>query len=251
VEYTINKLAQLAGVTTRTLRHYDEIGLLTPRRTSSNGYRIYGSAEVDRLQQILFFREMGMPLDEIGRLLASKGFDGTAALESHLKTLQARKAQLDRLIGTVQRTLAAAKGETTMQDSEKFDGFKRDLVANNEAEFGAEVREMYGDEVVEKSNAQWMGMTQQQYDEMQQIAGELSRALQAAVGKGDPAGAEGQAIAELHKRWLGSAWGTYSKEAHIGVTQMYVDDERFARYYNDITPGAAEYLRDAVKHYCA
>lgn len=250
MEYTINKLAQMAGVTTRTLRHYDEIGLLTPRRTSSNGYRIYGSTEVDRLQQILFFREMGMALDEIGRLLSSREFDGSAALESHLTTLQARKQQLDRLIATVQKTLAAAKGETTMQDEEKFAGLKRELIANNEAAFGNEIRERYGKETVEKSNAMFMGMSQQQYDEMQQIAGELAQALQVAVPKGDPAGADGQAIAALHKCWLGCTWADYSKEAHIGVTQMYVDDERFAKYYNDMAPGAALYLRDAVAAFC-
>jgi len=251
MEYTINRLAQMAGVTTRTLRHYDEIGLLTPRRISSNGYRIYGSGEVDRLQQILFYREMGMALEEIGRLLSSREFDGVAALESHLTTLQARKQQLDRLIETVQKTLAAAKGETTMQDEEKFAGLKRELVANNEAAYGDEIRQRYGAETVEKSNARFMNMTQQQYEEMQRISAELAEALKVSVPKGDPAGSEGQAIAALHKRWLGCTWGEYSKEAHIGVTQMYVDDERFAKYYNDMAPGAAVYLRDAVAVYCA
>lgn len=91
MEYTVNRLAKMAGVSTRTLRYYDEIGLLQPSRISSNGYRIYGRKGVDRLQQILFYRELGVPLEEIKRILSSEDFDGLAALESHLTALQARR----------------------------------------------------------------------------------------------------------------------------------------------------------------
>lgn len=251
MEYTINRLAQLAGVTTRTLRYYDQIGLLTPRRVSSNGYRIYGSDEVDRLQQIMFYREMGMPLEEIARIVTSGRFDGVAALETHLATLRSRRMDLERLIRTVEKTIAAAKGESTMSDAEKFEGFKRDLVASNEAAFGAEIRQRYGEETVARSNAQFMGMTQAQYADMQAIEERLKRALESAVPQGDPASAEGEKVAELHRQWLGCTWGDYSKEAHVGVTQMYVDDERFRQYYDGMIPGAAVYLRDAVAIYCS
>lgn len=251
MEYTIKQLAQMAGVTTRTLRHYDDIGLLVPRRKHGNAYRVYGSDEVDQLQQILFYRELGMPLEEIRQVMASKDFDDAAALASHLTALLMRKQHLDRLIQTVRKTLAARKGEIRMDDHEKFAGLKEKLMADNEAAFGEEVRARYGEEAVRASNARFAGMTQAEFDEMAAIESELRLALRVAVPKGDPAGAEGQAIADLHRRWLGCSWDTYSKEAHIGVTQMYVDDERFAQYYDAMTPGAATYLRDAVAVYCA
>lgn len=91
MEYTVNKLAKLAGISTRTLRYYDEIGLLSPVRMSSNGYRIYGKIEVDRLQQILFYRELGVPLDEIKKIISTKDFDGVTALQSHLTALLAKR----------------------------------------------------------------------------------------------------------------------------------------------------------------
>ena len=125
MEYTINKLAKVAGVTTRTLRFYDEIGLLAPARISSNGYRIYGKKEIDRLQYILFYRELGVSLEEIKNILESKDFDGLAALESHLSALLARRKQLDLLIANVEKTISAAKGEIIMSDDEKFQGFKK------------------------------------------------------------------------------------------------------------------------------
>ena len=122
MEYTVSKLAELAGVSPRTLRYYDEIGLLSPTRISSNGYRIYGQKEVDRLQQILY-RELGVPLDEIGRVLTAKNFDGLSALQNHLAGLLERREQLELLIANVEKTIKAMKGEIIMTDKEKFEGF--------------------------------------------------------------------------------------------------------------------------------
>ena len=140
MEYTINKLAKLAGVSTRTLRYYDEFGLLSPARVSSNGYRIYGQKEVDQLQQILFYRELDVPLEEIRRILASADFDGLSALQSHLAALLARQKQLDLLIANVEKTIKGMKGEAIMSDQEKFEGFLKKLVDDNEEQYGEEIR---------------------------------------------------------------------------------------------------------------
>ena len=105
MEYTINKLAKLAGLSTRTLRWYDECGLLKPQRIHTNGYRIYGQAEVDRLQQILFYRELGVALSEIGRILESEDFDTQRALEAHLQALYLKKEQLERLIANAEKSI--------------------------------------------------------------------------------------------------------------------------------------------------
>ena len=122
-EYTVNKLAGMAGVSTRTLRYYDKQGLLPPLRVTSGGYRVYGPAEVDRLQMILFYRELGMSLQEIRKAITAPGYDASTALAGHLTALRTQRERLDKLIANVEKTIKALKGEITMQDKEKFDGF--------------------------------------------------------------------------------------------------------------------------------
>ena len=250
MEYTINKLAKMAGVSTRTLRWYDECGLLKPRRISTNGYRVYGQPEIDRLQQILFYRELGVELTEIGRALSEKNFDGLAALQSHHEALCGRREQLDRLITNVENSIKSMKGEIIMSDHEKFEGFKQKLVDENEKQYGAEIRSKYGDAAIDSSNAKVKGMTKEQYAEVELLTQEVNDALKAAFEQGDPSGELAQKACELHKRWLCFYWDKYSPEAHIGVSQMYVDDPRFTEYYDKIAPGCAVFLRDAIKIYC-
>ncbi len=250
MEYTINKLAKLAGISTRTLRYYDELGLLSPVRLSSNGYRIYGQKEVNRLQQILFYRELGMPLDEIKNIMLSKDFNSMAALQDHLASLLAKRKQLDLLIANVEKSIMAEKGEIIMSDKEKFDGFIEKLIDDNEEKYGEEVRKKYGDDVVDRSNAKVKGITSEQYAQVEALSLELNNILKAAFEQGDPSGELAQKACELHKKWLCYFWDSYSKEAHIGVTQMYVDDPRFADYYDKIALGCAKFLRDAVLIYC-
>ena len=250
IEYTINKLAKLAGISTRTLRYYDEIGLLSPVRLSSNGYRIYGQKEVNRLQQVLFYRELEIPLEEIKNIMLSKDFDAMVALQSHLTALIAKRKKLDLLIANVEKSIMAEKGEIIMNDKEKFDGFIEKLVDDNEEKYGEEARKKYGDDVVNRSNAKVKGMSKEQYAEVEALSLELNNTLKAAFEQGDPAGELAQKACALHKKWLCYFWDGYTKEAHIGVAQMYVDDPRFTDYYDKIAVGCAKFLHDAVLIYC-
>src|SRR5689334_20695829 len=125
MEYTVQKLGQLAGISPRTLRYYDEIGILKPARINSSGYRIYGEIEVDRLQQILFYRELGIDLDTIKELVTSPSFDSANALREHREKLLEKRSQLDLLIANVDKTLALKEGRIIMSDKEKFEGFKQ------------------------------------------------------------------------------------------------------------------------------
>lgn len=249
MEYTIQKLGNLAGVSTRTLRYYDEIGLLKPARTSSSGYRIYGQREVDLLQQILFYRELGLSLEDIRSIVTEPGFDGTRALREHRNQLLDKRKQLDALITNVEKTMASQEGRITMSDREKFEGFKRQLIDENEQKYGQEIREKYGEATVEKSNRKLMNMTEEEYEKVTQLANEVNATLAEAFKTGDPAGELAQKAADLHKQWLTFYWSEYSKEAHAGLAQMYVDDERFTAYYDKDQPGTAEFLRDAVHIY--
>lgn len=249
MEYTVQKLGHLAGISTRTLRYYDEIGILKPARINSSGYRIYGQAEVDRLQQILFYRELGVSLENIKDIVTAPGFDGAKALREHREKLLEKKEQLDLLITNVDKTIALTEGRIYMTDKEKFEGFKQKLIDDNEKKYGKEIREKYGDGVVDRSNQKVKGMSQEQYDEVTRLGNEVLETLYAAFQTGDPAGELAQKAADLHRQWLCYYWDNYTKEAHVGVTQMYVDDERFTKYYDEKQPGAAAFLRDAVLVY--
>lgn len=246
MEYTVQKLGGLAGVSTRTLRYYDEIGILKPARISSSGYRIYGEAEVNKLQQILFYRELGVSLDSIKDIVTAPSFDGANALREHREKLLEKRNQLDALIANVDKTIASTEGRIKMSNKEKFEGFKKTMIDENEKKYGKEIREKYGKDTVEKSNAKMMNMTEEQYDEVTKLAEQVTTTLAEAFKNGDPASDIAQKAADLHKKWLTFYWSDYSKEAHAGLAQMYVDDERFTAYYDKEQPGTAEFLRDAV-----
>ena len=232
MEYTVKALAELAGVTPRTLRWYDQKGLLKPRRTTEAGYRLYGPEEVNRLQAILFYKELGLELEAVREILDAPGFDRLAALQSHLAELEARRRRLDALILTVEKTIGEAKGGTQMSDKEKFEAFKRRAVEANEEQYGKEIREQYGPEAVEASNARLLSMTEEEHGRWEA-----------------PAGPEGRRIAQLHRRWLCCTWAKYTPQAHRGVAELYTADERFTAYYDKEVPGCAAFLRDAVRAY--
>lgn len=250
MEYSIHALAEMAGVTTRTLRYYDKIGLLVPAYINGSGYRIYTSREADILQQVLFYKSLGMELRAIKDMMQEPGFDRQKALQDQLTQLQNQRRQMDLLIDNIQRTIQHEKGEITMSDKEKFEGFKQELVDENEHKYGAEVREKYGDKTVDESNARMMKLSQEQYDKMQQIATEILTLLESAVEqKASPQSEAGKKIAVLHREWLGFTWPNYSREAHIGLGEMYVADERFKAYYDSNVEGCAQFLCEAIKEH--
>ena len=249
MEYTVQKLGALAGISTRTLRYYDEIGILTPKRISSSGYRIYGQNEVDRLQQILFYRELGVSLENIKEIVTAPAFNREKALSEHHEKLLEKRKQLDLLIANVEKTIELTEGRIIMSDHEKFEGFKQKMIDENEKKYGEEIRTKYGTDTVEKSNRKVSNMTQAQYEEVTKLANDVKETLAAAYASGDPAGELAQKAAGLHKKWLCYFWDGYTKEAHAGLAQMYVDDERFTAYYDEIKPGTAKFFRDAILIY--
>jgi DNA-binding transcriptional MerR regulator len=246
MEYTINKLGSLAGISTRTLRYYDEIGLLKPARISSNGYRIYGSNEVNLLQQIMFYKELGVPLDNIRDLLGSKDFNFEKALNEHMEKLIEKKLHIERLLDNVQRTIESYKGSDKMSDKEKFEGFKKNLVEDNEKKYGKEIREKYGDSQVDYSNQKVLNMSKEDHERISKLATDIIENLKLAYIDGNPNSEISQKVAKMHHEWLTFYWKSYSKEAHAGLAQMYVDDLRFKKYYDDHQEGLAEFLRDII-----
>lgn len=248
MEYTIQKLAQMAGISARALRYYDEIGILKPARINSSGYRIYGQKEVDCLQQIMFYKTLGVSLEIIKEIMNSPFYDEAKALKEHREQLLDKRKQLDMLIANVEKSIASMEGRKVMTDSEKFEGFKQVLIDDNETKFGKEIRAKYGDDVVNRSNQKLMGMTKEDHEEATRLADDILETLAEAFETGYPASRVGQKTAELHKKWLMHYWTEYSLEAHATLSQMYLDDERFKDYYEK-RPGMTEFLRDAIHIY--
>jgi hypothetical protein len=136
-----------------------------------------------------------------------------------------------------------------MTNDEKFEGFKRQLIEDNERKYGKEIRAKYGDEQADRSNEKVRGMTAGQYAKAERLNEDVQAALAQAFASGDPAGELAQRAADLHRQWLSCYWDSYSKEAHADLAQMYVDDARFTAYYDKAQPGTAAFLRDAILVY--
>ncbi|EOH98895.1 hypothetical protein UAY_02164 [Enterococcus moraviensis ATCC BAA-383] len=231
--YTIKKIAELSGISTRTLRYYDEIDLLKPARINSSGYRIYETKEIDRLQQILFYRSLDMKLEDIQLLLDTPNYDAQSALQDHYQQLLKKRQQIDHLILTVEKTIRYQKGEITMTEQEKFIGFKQDMLKENEQKFGNEIREKYGEERVGASNKNWLNLSEEEFKHMEMAEKELIDSLKIVLKTQDYKSQEAKTVFLKHQEWLQYTTPNYSIELHKGLGQMYVGDERFAAYYNE------------------
>lgn len=200
MEYSIQALSRLSGVTTRTLRWYDQIGLLKPARVAETGYRYYGPAEVDRLRDILYYRALGVELARIRECLDDPSFDRLTALRGHLDALRARRSQLDRLIRSVQDAIRCEERNEMMSDQEKFEAFKTQTMARYEAAYGDEARQTYGDESVEQAKTALLHLSREQYGEWTRLDEDIRRQLENAVRGGlSPSGEEGREITALHR----------------------------------------------------
>lgn len=250
MEYSIRELSELAGVSARTLRYYDEINLLKPLYVNKSGYRYYGEKEVALLQQILFYRERGFDLKQIQKIIYQDDFDIMMALGEHLQDLKVKKQRMESLIQTVEQTILSMKGECEMSDKDKFKAFKEKMVKENEERYGAEIREKYGNDEVNESNRKMLNMSEEQWEHFSELGVEINERLKAGVLAGvKPESEAAKEIVKLHKEWLQMTWKQYSVQAHQGVAMMYLADERFQEYYDKEVKGCAELLTHAVEYW--
>lgn len=243
---SISQLSKLAGVSLRTLRHYDEIGLLKPQLRRASGYRYYGKAEVLRLQQILFYKELGLPLAQIQAVLAAPDFDLIAALEAHKAVLKVRQVQTAALLETLEKTLNHLKGgDANMQYEDLYKGFSREAAEAYEAE----AKDRWGVEAVEASKQRVMKAGKQKWDEVQQKADTIYQALAAAMETLQPHEAPVQALVQDHFDMTGHFY-TVTPEIYRGLAALYVEDARFTAYYENYRQGLAKYLSEAMLYFC-
>ncbi|MGX7058365.1 MerR family transcriptional regulator [Vagococcus humatus] len=249
--YHIKELAQLAHITTRTLRYYDEIDLLKPASISQNGYRLYGEKQVEQLHYILLLKELGLSLQTIQSILTHSDTDLVAILELHQQKLIQKQQQLTQLLQTVEKTIAEQKGEYHMTNEEKFNQFKQERIQKNDTLYGEEIRDKYGEELVEAVYQKQLNQTKESYQEQIQTEELLFASLKQALEQQTPLD-DTQMIFQLHKDWLKQHWTFYSKEAHRGLATMYQETPTFLDYYDQrVGQGAGNLLVQIIlAHTC-
>ncbi|MBB6451160.1 DNA-binding transcriptional MerR regulator [Geomicrobium halophilum] len=239
----VKEVADLVGISVRTLHHYDDIGLLTPEKTTEAGYRLYSSENLETLQQILFFRALDFPLKQIRDIVQSPSFDQEEALLMHRKMLLAKRQNLDQMIKTIDKSLQHVKGEVEMTDKEKFAGF--DFIKNNAYE--KEARERWGDEAVDQSNEAIANMSDKKQEALNTEINQLYRDL-AAICHNPPDSPKAQSLIHEWYRLLNEI-GDYSMDAFKGLGELYVSDERFTNNIDQFGEGLAIFMREAMRIY--
>lgn len=234
----VKEVADLVGISVRTLHHYDEIGLLVPEKTTEAGYRIYSDENLETLQQILFFRELGFPLKKIKEIINSPSFDRIEALEMQRKMLLEKKRRTEQMIETIEKTIRNVKGEIQMTNEDKFKGF--DFSHNP---YEQEARERWGDKAVDEANEKAANFTEKVQQRFSKVFEHL-----ATIRHLSPESKEAQeGIHEWYE--LLNKFGDYSLEAFKGLGQMYVDDERFTKNIDQFGEGLAKFMCDAMAVY--
>ena len=253
MEYTIRQLANLSGVSTRTLRYYDEIDLLKPKRIGENGYRIYETEQIDMLEQILCYRALGVSLEEISRLLSATNTEKEQVLQRHLIALSERKSQIEFFIENVSKTILLLKGDIIMTDEEKFKVMKQTLLSETEQKYGDELRQSYGKAMMMDANKRLSDMNRETWILQETLEKEIRLLLENAVKTKNPNCEQAQKACDLHRQWLCLFWpeGIYSKTAHKALGDSYVSDSRFKAYYDQLGENCANFFRDAIDIYCS
>ncbi|MFI9630016.1 MerR family transcriptional regulator [Streptomyces sp. NPDC052042] len=244
MDYSVGQVAGFAGVTVRTLHHYDAVGLLSPSGRSHSGHRRYDDADLDRLQQIRFYRELGFPLDEIAVLLDDPDADPREHLRRQHRLLSDRIAELQRMADAVETAMEARRMGINLTPEEKFEVF-----GDRDPEEHAEEAEARwgGTDAYAESQRRAARYTKEDWKRMQAEAADWGAAYSALMEAGEPpTGERAMELAEAHRQHITQGFYECTPEMHRELAEMYVSDPRFRAFYESIRPGMAEHLRDAV-----
>lgn len=246
--YTVQQLARLAGVSVRTLHHYDHIGLLTPSARTAAGYRLYGEADLLRLQQILFFKELDFPLADIQAILDDPGFDQVKALHDHRQLIQQEADRLGRLLKTIEKTISKLTEDNmtttpSMTDEELYEGFTPEQIER----YTREANERYDPKIVAESNRRVRSMSKAQWQAVKAEGGAVAQQLADLMDKqpGDPAV---QAAVARHYAWVDNFWHP-TAESYRGLGQGYAEHPEFRAFYEKYRPGLADFMCEAMAYY--
>lgn len=247
MEWSVHELSKAAGTTSRTLRHYGSLGILTPARTGANGYRYYDQSALVRLQRVLLLRELGLGLTDIKGVLDGSA-DTADALRSHLTELGRERDRMATAMRTITNTIEKLERGEQVMAADAFEGF-------DHAQYKSEVEQRWGKHAYAKSDSWWRSQTAAQKRQFQDAAASIAADFGAANDRqGDAGSVEVQAICQRHFDWLAQTpSGPPTKEYFSCLGQMYVDDERFGKNYNDQSHNysrpTAQLVRDAMMIY--
>ncbi len=244
MSYSVGKVASMAGVTIKTLHHYDEIRLLSPRGRSQAGYRIYGESDLQRLQQILFYRELGLALDEIATILDDPRTDAVGHLRRQRRLLTERIERLHEMVAAIDNEMEAREMDIRLTPEERLEVFG-DFEPENHKE---EVERRWGNtEAYRQSRRRAAGYTKEEWVRMKAEQEEVEKNLAAASESGAaPESEQAMDAAEAHRRHIDRWFYDCGYEIHRGLGEMYVSDDRFRAHYDDLSPGLSEFIRDAA-----
>ena len=244
MSYPVGKVAEFAGVTVRTLHHYDEIGLLSPGERSASGYRRYAEADLERLQQILYYRELGFALEEIAGILDDPRSDAAAHLRRQHELLTARIKRLEQMLAAIEFAMEARTMGIQLTPEERFEvfgDFDPDVYAE-EAE-----QRWGGTDAYAESARRTRGYTTADWARFKAQSEDWSRRLSEAMDAGlAPESTPVMELAEEHRRQISEWFYECSYEIHTGLADMYLADDRFTQHYERVKPGMARFLHDAI-----
>lgn len=245
MSHTVGELARLAGVTVRTLHHYDRIGLLQPSGRTAAGYRVYDVADVDRLAQVLFYRELGFPLEQVAALLDDPEADPAEHLRRQHRLLRERLGRTQAMVAAVEKEMEARQMGISLTPEERFEVFGDWLPE----EYAAEAEERWGEtEAWAQSQRRTAAMSKEDWLRVKAEGDDVERRFAAALAEGAPADSErAMDLAEEHRQQISRNFYDCPPEMHAGLGRMYVEDERFTAYYERIAPGLAQYVSAAVQ----
>ncbi|MGW1057326.1 MerR family transcriptional regulator [Micromonospora rubida] len=242
--YTVGEVAKAAGVTVRTLHHYDEIGLLSPSGRTPAGYRRYDDADLERLQLVRYYRELGFPLEEITTILDDPHADPEAHLRRQHELLTGRIGKFQEMVAAIELALEARRMSIRLTPQERFEVFGD---ADPEA-YAEEAERRWGDgEAYRESSRRTAGYSKDDWLRNKAESEDWGRRLTALMDAGSPAdGPEAMALAEEHRQLISRWFYDCTYEIHTGLADMYVADERFTAYFENIRPGLAAYVAEAI-----
>ncbi len=248
--YKIKEVADIAGVSIRTLHHYDQIGIFKPEAVSSSGYRLYSSGDLEKLQHILFFRELDFTLQEIKEILQRPDFDRKNILKLHKELLVEKKKRLEKIIKSVEITIASIEGGKEMKKEEMFEGFDMAEIEKHKEKYAEETKQKYGNSDAYKESSRrtakytkedWAGITAKGDEIYKRLADLMDRAPEDSDVQ--------QAIAEKRQHITDSFYNC-TPEIFRGLGELYVSDERFTANIDRYRQGLSEFLRKAINVYC-
>jgi DNA-binding transcriptional MerR regulator len=248
--YKVGEVADLAGISVRTLHYYDEIGLLKPQIIGTAGYRSYTDSDLEKLQQILFFKELGFSLQETGDIIANPSFDRKQALISQKELLFKKKKRLEKIIDSVDKTIQSLEGDMKMSKKETFKAFDMTEIENHKQKYAEEAKQKYGNtEAYKESMKKTSKFTKEDWARISEDSSRIHNKIIALMDR-DPSDPQVQEAIGEWRQHITDNFYNCTLEIFRGLGDLYISDDRFTSNIDKFKPGLAAFMREAMHIYC-